>query len=1064
MRVPFRRQPETRISEQQQAYARPVQPLNVEPITRLVEGFRDQMLDEQDARQRIDLSRRLIAEVNELQPDFEARRRDPDISPDQFAANINTLYTDRHNVLLEELRGQHYSQDLLDDFDTRLGAVRQGFVERALAHQLEQLTVRAGERAEDTGRQVSQYVAADPVHNYETGVGMLRDTILSDPDLLESQREQLLDEQLAVARDGGSRAYALQHPEEVIRHLDPQGLTAPNPPATGTAPTAGEPAGNPATWRTTPPPEDAGDNPPHFEAAGLTWRDAGAANRRGTRHGGTMGAVDIAGPRGTPLQITRAFEVVRSGPGSNTAAGRRAGNITRIRFPDGAEFDAMHLDDLPAARRYAAGEGTAVLRTGTSGNAAENDPHIHLQAANDKARSLLTQGRRYLAAYLQGGPGLPPEQTAAASDSHFNDRSLPRGVRNNNPGNLMDGQFTRSRPGYRGSDGHFSQFNTMEDGIAAQEELLRRRLNQGRSITTLIRGTGRGDGFAPSQQDGGDNPEASVQHYIEYLSRRLGRDPNAQLSAADVPRLGEAIRDMEARGWRDHLGRAAPAAAQASDPAPVAAPQVGEQTASATAAPAPGQPPVRADASDIASVRTGIPLIDDLSGPERMILLGRAREQLTRIQAAQRAEMDVRLGNITAEYLQNGGESATPAPTEQEVLRAYPGPEGPQRWAQLQQTQRVGRSIVTFRTQSAEAMQAELDRLLPTRGSPTYAAQLQIYRAAEQARDTLLAARQRDPAAYVMQYFPSVRQAAQQGTAQYYAALDRAYQALGIDTRTAPVMTSEAAQQLTRDYRLMQPVQRARFLEDNMEEMGEARFRRFVSGMEGTTAEVDADIYALLRHHPGAGVARNLLNEILEGREIIAQDPAKRPRAAEVTEIFRRVGLHAIRDLDPRTSAAIQSAAEGLYARRGGDPVHINRTLYEEALTAVLGGNLPANMTRGRATDYTILPPRVTERQFRTWMEGLTIPALTNFSLERQAPLFGDLRTQVPIQTIIDEGVFVMVSPGWYAIRMASDGRPLMTRSGNRFLMRINPQGLMNNRAAPRATQQAPRPMSGGVM
>ena len=47
--------------------------------------------------------------------------------------------------------------------------------------------------------------------------------------------------------------------------------------------------------------------------------------------------------------------------------------------------------------------------------------------------------------------------------------------------------MARGMPGYRGSDGHFAQFDTMEQGIAAQEELLRRRLGSGRSVTTLIR-------------------------------------------------------------------------------------------------------------------------------------------------------------------------------------------------------------------------------------------------------------------------------------------------------------------------------------------------------------------------------------------------------------------------------------------------------------------------------------------------------------------------------------------------------------------------------------------------
>ena len=1064
MRVPVRRAPETRVSEQQQGFARPVAPLDLSPIAQLAEGLRDQLLDEQDARQRIDLNRRLITEVNELQVDFAERQRNPLVAAEDFANSTNTLYTDRHRNIVAGLRAEGYSQDLIDDFDTRLGSVRQGFFERGLGHQLVQLRARAGEEIEDIGLQGSQYAAADPINNYASAREMVRNSVRTHPDLTEDERAALEDQQLAVVREGAARALEIQNPQLIIDTFDPEGRTAPYPTTAPAATTADGPAGNPATWRTTPPPEDAGDSPPHFEAAGLTWRDAGSAGRRGGRHGGTMGAVDIAGPRGTPLQIARPFEVVTSRTGTS-AAGRRAGNIARIRFPDGAEFDAMHLDDLPAARRYAAGEGAAVIRAGTSGNAAENDPHVHLQAANDRARSLLTQGRRYLAAYLQGGPGLPPEMAATSAttpDSHFTNRSLPRGVRNNNPGNLVNGQMTRSMPGYRGSDGQFAQFETMEQGIAAQEELLRRRLRSGRSITTLIRGTGRNDGFAPSELTGGDNPEASVQHYVNYLSRRLGMDPNTQLSVNDVSRLGEAIRDMEARGWRDFVGRAQTASATT----PV-------RTAEAAPAPTPGQPAVASDVrpandtapvpTDPATVRTGNALLDDLSGPERVASLLRARERLTRVTATQRAEMDVRIGNITAEI---GNGIATPLPTQEELIRLYGPVEGPQRWAQVQQAVETDRVMPRFRTQSAEAIQRELDAIRPTPGTPTYATELQIYQAAERAAQTLLTQRQQDPAGYVMQHFPAVREAAGQGTAQYYAALDRAYQTLGIDTRTAPMMTAQAAQQLTQNYRTMTPQQRGQFIEQNMEEMGEARFRRFVSGMEGTTAATDARIYALLRSYPGAAQNRNLYNQILEGREIIAQDPARRPREAEVLQVFRQVGLGAVRDLNAETSRSIQEAAEALYAQRGGDPVNINRTMYQEALTSVLGGSLPADMRRGRVTDYTILPPRVSEGQFRTWIERQTIATLTQFGTAQQPPLFGDLRTPAPIQTIIDEGVFVMVSPGYYSIRMSSDGRPLMTRDGNRYIMRIAPQGLMNIGARPAPAAPAPtrRPMGGGVM
>jgi hypothetical protein len=47
-----------------------------------------------------------------------------------------------------------------------------------------------------------------------------------------------------------------------------------------------------------------------------------------------------------------------------------------------------------------------------------------------------------------------------------------RGERNFNPGNIEDGDFARSLPGYAGSDGRFAKFESMDHGYNAIESLL----------------------------------------------------------------------------------------------------------------------------------------------------------------------------------------------------------------------------------------------------------------------------------------------------------------------------------------------------------------------------------------------------------------------------------------------------------------------------------------------------------------------------------------------------------------------------------------------------------------
>src|SRR5687767_13295276 len=96
MKVPVRRLPDTRVSDQQQGYAKAVPGLDLSPITRpineAVAGLRAQLKDEQRNRQKFDINSRIMNEVNELQADFEARRRDPEISPLDFADTTNAAY------------------------------------------------------------------------------------------------------------------------------------------------------------------------------------------------------------------------------------------------------------------------------------------------------------------------------------------------------------------------------------------------------------------------------------------------------------------------------------------------------------------------------------------------------------------------------------------------------------------------------------------------------------------------------------------------------------------------------------------------------------------------------------------------------------------------------------------------------------------------------------------------------------------------------------------------------------------------------------------------------------
>ena len=104
----------------------------------------------------------------------------------------------------------------------------------------------------------------------------------------------------------------------------------------------------------------------------------------------------------------------------------------------------------------------------------------------------------------------------------------PRGIRNNNPGNIEYGRFAKSR-GAAGSDGRFAKFPTPAQGIAAMYDLQRIYEND-RGATTIAQRIGR---WAPSTEN-------DTSAYVRTVAAAMGIDPNTPFSIND-PTLGPAF-------------------------------------------------------------------------------------------------------------------------------------------------------------------------------------------------------------------------------------------------------------------------------------------------------------------------------------------------------------------------------------------------------------------------------------------------------------------------------------------------------------------------------------------
>ncbi len=142
----------------------------------------------------------------------------------------------------------------------------------------------------------------------------------------------------------------------------------------------------------------------------------------------------------------------------------------------------------------------------------------------------------------------------------------PRGLRNNNPGNIEYGPFAKSM-GATGSDGRFAIFPTPAAGLQALSALLRGYGKKG--FNTLKSAINR---YAPSSEN-------NTPAYVKAMANELGVSPDAALDMSDPTTLAAMMRGItkHENGSNPYSGEMIAAAAGARPGAP-GAPVVHQQT------------------------------------------------------------------------------------------------------------------------------------------------------------------------------------------------------------------------------------------------------------------------------------------------------------------------------------------------------------------------------------------------------------------------------------------------------------------------------------------------------
>jgi len=323
--------------------------------------------------------------------------------------------------------------------------------------------------------------------------------------------------------------------------------------------------------------------------------------------------------------------------------------------------------------------------------------------------------------FQHAAPGLAQELNntggAGVVNSPKGDMALPRGVRNNNPGNII-----RSSDRWNGEiDGHdprYASFASPEAGIRAMGRLLLTYQDK-HKLNTVEGIVGR---WAPATEN-------DTGSYVATVSKALGVKPNAPIDLRDqntLTKLTTAMIKVE-NGSQPYTDQ-----------------QIATGLASATGnTPLPAMASPRRDPA----TPTGIALIDQLPSDMKQRVLQLAQSQARQDMAEAREGLRQRVQDSAAEYMANG--VASNPPSEQEFIRAYGQADGPRHFSQLQGVAVLGQTLQSVKTLPTNALAELLKTNKPAPGDG-FAERQQNYQILTKAIEQVTNARNADPVGYAL--------------------------------------------------------------------------------------------------------------------------------------------------------------------------------------------------------------------------------------------------------------------------------------------------------------------------
>lgn len=331
-----------------------------------------------------------------------------------------------------------------------------------------------------------------------------------------------------------------------------------------------------------------------------------------------------------------------------------------------------------------------------------------------------------------------PQDAAQARDKTgtITPPSGARGIRNNNPGNLIKSNIAWNGK-VEGQDPRFETFDSPEAGISAlAKNLLTYQAKYGRDTVASIVSA-----WAPSNEN-------DTGAYIANVSKALGVKPDDKLDVsnpATLRKLTRAIIKQENGGipYQDATVQAGIDAATGKAGLPKKEPIL------LASAGGQGIIPAQPDTGTTAT-QTGNPVIDDMTLPERMHYLQQADQEVRRRQQIARADLELKERDQNAQAL--AGKPVSSPLQLGDFVRAYGQADGIRRFGEYSDNQQFGANVQQVATMTPDEQNALLRRNTPVPDTPGFAVIQHRQELLNQAINQANSARAKDPLGYAAAY------------------------------------------------------------------------------------------------------------------------------------------------------------------------------------------------------------------------------------------------------------------------------------------------------------------------